>query len=163
MASFVAVLSCDRGRWRGEEVSLADCESVTDIADVALDADGPLRLVLIEEDDEYAAIVRVDDDEEPRAFLSDGHAAEAYPLAAVIADDLDEAYRGDPGDEDILEDAPPAHESAPVGDTDIVEDLGTPADDLLRLCAAEGMLPIDLLLAVCDKAGCGSAFDDLRA
>lgn len=162
MASFAAVLTCDQGRWRGEEISLADCESITDIADVALDADGPLRLVLIEEDDEYAAIVRVDDDEQPRVFLSDGHAADSYPLAAVIADELEEAYADDPGD-DILDDAPPAHESAPFGDADIVEDLGTSAADLLGLCAAEGTLPIDLLVAVCEKAGCGGAFDDLRA
>jgi putative tRNA adenosine deaminase-associated protein len=162
MASFVAVLSCNHDRWRAKEISLAECESVTDIADVALDAQGPLRLVLIEEDDEYAAIVRVDDDEQPRAFLSDGHAAESYALAALIADELDQAYGDDPGD-DILEDAPPARESAPLGDADIVEDLGTPAADLLGLCTTEGMLPIDVLVAVCDKAGCGSAFDDLRA
>jgi putative tRNA adenosine deaminase-associated protein len=162
MASFVAVLSCNGGRWRGQEVSLAECESVTDIADVALDVPGPLRLVLVEEDDEYAAIVRVDDDDPPRAFLSDGHAADSYPLAAMIADELDEVYGDEAGDE-ILDDAPLGHESAPFGDADITEDLGTPAGDLLRLCATEGMLPIDLLVAVCDKAGCGTLFDDLRA
>jgi putative tRNA adenosine deaminase-associated protein len=162
MASFVAVLSCDRGRWRGQEFPLDECESVTDIADAALDVPGPLRLVLIEEDDEYAAIVRVDDDEPPRVFLSDAHAADSYPLAAVLADELDEVYGADSADE-ILEDAPLGHDSAPLGDADIVEDLGTPADDLVRLCSSEGTLPIDVLIAVCDKAGCGAAFDDLRA
>jgi putative tRNA adenosine deaminase-associated protein len=142
-------------------VSLADCESIVDIADVARDVPGQLRLVLIEQDDEYAAVVRLDDeDDEPRAFLSDGHAADAYPLAALIADELTEIG------EDVLsddEDAPPAHDSAPFGDAEIVEDLGTPAADLLSMCAHEGTLPIDVLVAVCEKAGCGDAFDNLRA
>ena len=103
--------------------SLDDCESVADIADVARDVAGEVRLVLIEQDDEYAAIVRVDDDDdEPRAFLSDGHAADAYPLAAVVAEDLAEIGEDELGDD---EDAPPAHDSAPFGDAEIVEDLGT--------------------------------------
>lgn len=160
MASFAAVLSRDDDRWRAEEISLVECESVDDIADLALERPGSLRLVLIEEDDEYSAIVRADDDDEPRAFLSDGHAADAYPLAAVIADDLSEVFEDELSED---EDAPPARESAPFGDATIVEDLGTSVDDLLAMCAMEGMLPIDLLSAVCEKAGCGSVFDDLRA
>ena len=52
---------------------------------------------MIEQDDEYAAIVRVDEpDDEARAFLSDGHAADAYPLAAAVAEDLVEI-----GDDDL--------------------------------------------------------------
>ena len=120
-----------------------------------------MRLVLIEQDDEYAAIVRVDDEEdEPRAFLSDGHAADAYPLAALVAEDLVEIGEDELSDD---EDAPPAHDSAPFGDAEIVEDLGTSAADLLAMCAHEGTLPMDVLVAVCEKAGCGEAFDDLRA
>jgi putative tRNA adenosine deaminase-associated protein len=159
--AFAAVLARSADRWRAEEVELDDCESVADIADLARDFPGDLRLVLIEQDDEYAAIVRVDDDEDdPRAFLSDGHAADAYPLAAVIAEDLAEI-----GEDELLddEDAPPAHDSAPFGDAEIVDDLGTSPADLLAMCAHEGTLPIDVLVAVCEKAGCGDAFDDLRA
>jgi putative tRNA adenosine deaminase-associated protein len=158
---FAATLSRTGDRWRADEVLLTDCESIADIADVARDVPGELRLVLVEEDDEYAAIIRVDDeDDEPRAFLSDGHAADSYPLAAVIAEDLTEIG------EDVLvddEDAPPAHDSAPFGDADIAEDLGTSATELLSMCAQEGMLPIDVLVAVCEKAGCGEVFDELRA
>jgi putative tRNA adenosine deaminase-associated protein len=161
MTHFAAVLARTSDTWRAVEVSLADCESIVDIADVARDVPGQLRLVLIEQDDEYAAVVRLDDeDDEPRAFLSDGHAADAYPLAALIADELTEIG------EDVLsddEDAPPAHDSAPFGDAEIVEDLGTPAADLLSMCAHEGTLPIDVLVALCEKAGCGDAFDNLRA
>lgn len=166
MSSFATLLVRANGRWRGEEVEVDDCESVADIADLAIDATGDVRLILIEQDDEYAAIVRVDDDvDDARAFLSDGHAADNYPLAAVIAEDLAEIGDGEPvddaGEDEDLE-PPPAHDSAPFGDADIVEDLGTSAAELLAMCAHEGTLPIDVLVAVCEKAGCADTFDDLR-
>ncbi|HZY74963.1 MAG TPA: hypothetical protein VFE40_01490 [Jatrophihabitantaceae bacterium] len=171
MSSFATLLVRTNGRWRGEEVEVDDCESVADIADLAIDATGDVRLILIEQDDEYAAIIRVDDDvDDARAFLSDGHAADNYPLAAVIAEDLTEIGDGEPADDpegDVEDDAdlaaPPAHDSAPFGDADIVEDLGTSAAELLAMCAHEGTLPIDVLVAVCEKAGCADTFDDLRA
>ena len=160
MSYFAAVLTRTGDRWRASEVTLEDCESVTDVADVVLDVAGDVRLLVIEQDDEYAAIVRLDESEaEPRAFLSDGHAADNYRLAAVIIEELDEIGEDELSDD---EDAPPAHDSAPFGDAEIVEDLGTPAGELLAMCAHEGMLPIDLLVHVCEKAGCAEAFDGLR-
>ena len=91
-------------------------------------------------------------------------------LAAVIAEDLTEIGDGEPADDpegDVEDDAdlaaPPAHDSAPFGDADIVEDLGTSAAELLAMCAHEGTLPIDVLVAVCEKAGCGDTFDGLRS
>jgi putative tRNA adenosine deaminase-associated protein len=161
MSSFACVLARAKGKWAADEVSVDDCESLQELADVARDFDGDVRLLLIEQDDEYAAIVRLDEDEDdPRAFLSDGHAADSYALAAVVAEDLVEIGEDELGDD---EDAPPAHDSAPFGDPEIVEDLGTSANDLLAMCAHEGTLPIDVLVAVCEKAGCGEVFDDLRA
>jgi putative tRNA adenosine deaminase-associated protein len=161
MNAFVAVLSRGETGWTANEVDAVDCESVTDLADLARDCPGPMRIMLLEQDDEYAAIVRIDDeDDEPRAFLSDGHAADAYPLAAAIAEDLVEIGEDALSDD---EDAPPAHDSAPFGDAEIVDDLGTSPADLVAMCAQEGMLPIDLLVAVCEKAGCADQFDQLRA
>jgi putative tRNA adenosine deaminase-associated protein len=161
MSAFAALLARSGERWQAEEISLDECESVAEIADVARDVAGELRLVLIEQDDEYAAIVRVDeDDDEPRAFLSDGHAADFYPLAAVVAEELDEIGEDELSDD---EDAPPAHDSAPFGDAEIVDDLGTSPGDLIAMCAHGGTLPIDVLVAVCEKAGCVDAFDSLRA
>jgi len=160
MTYFVAVLARTGDRWTSTEVDLSDCESLTDIADIARDIRGEVRLLVVEEDDEYAALVRVDDDEEPRAFLSNGHAADAYAMAAIIAEDLVEIGEDElDGDED----APPVHDSAPFGDAEIVEDLGTSAADLLSMCAHEGTLPIDLVVAVCEKAGCADSFEAVRA
>ncbi len=160
MSYFAAVLTRAGDQWRAEEAELDDCESLSDLGDLLRDRPGSARLLVIEQDDEYAAIVRVDDDaDEPRAFLSDGHAADAYPMAAIVAEDLVEIGGDELADD---EDAPPAHDSAPFGDADLVEDLGTSAADLLAMCAHPGTLPVDLLVAVCEKAGCGEAFEDLR-
>jgi putative tRNA adenosine deaminase-associated protein len=165
MTYFAATLTRDGDRWSVDEVDIQDCESLTDLGDLLRDMDGAVRLLVIEQDDEYAAIVRLDDDsEDPRAFLSDGRAADAYPMAALVAEDLAEIGEDDEDDgEDLLDgEAPPTHDSNPFGDPDIVEDLGTSAADLLAMCAHIGTLPVDLLVAVCEKAGCGPGFEDLR-
>jgi putative tRNA adenosine deaminase-associated protein len=170
MSYFAALLIRSGDRWRGEDAEIDDCESLSDLGDALRDRSGEVRLLVIEQDDEYAAVVRLDDDaDDPRAFLSDGHAADAYPMAAIVAEDLAEIGKED-DDEDIdIEDdplldsdIPPTHDGAPFGDADIVEDLGTSATDLLAMCAHPGTLPVDLLVAVCEKAGCGQAFEDLR-
>lgn len=160
MTYFAAVITRTGDQWASTEIDITDCESLIDIADVARDIKGEVRLVVIEQDDEYAALIRVDEDEDPRAFLSDGHAADAYPMAAIIAEDLTEIGEDELSDD---EDAPPAHDSAPFGDPDVVEDLGTSAADLLAMCAHEGTLPIDLVVAVCEKAGAADSFDAVRA
>ena len=161
MSYFAAVLARTGSKWTGTEVSLADCESIEDIADVVRDVEGDIRLLIVEQDDEYAVLARVDaDDDEARVFLSDGHAADGYPMAALVADELLEI--GEPELDDDP-DAPPAHDSAPFGDPSVVEDLGTSAGELLALCGREGTLPVDLILAVCDRAGCVDAFEYVRA
>jgi len=160
MSCFAAVLARSGFGWRAAEVSLADCESIADLADVARDVEGDVRLLVIEQDDEYAVIARVDGDEEARVFLTDGHAADEYPIAAFVAEELEEI-----GDSDLDgdPDAPPAHDSAPFGDPSVAEDLGTSIGELLALCAHEGTLPVDVILAVCDRAGCVDAFELVRA
>ena len=159
MTYFAAVLARSDDDWRAVEIDLDECESVDDLVDLARDVSGDVRLLVVEQDDEYAVLARVDDGVDARVFLSDGHAADAYPIAALVADEVDEIG------EDVLdgdEDAPPAHDSAPFGDAALVEDLGTPPGDLLELCAHEGTLPIDLIVAVCEKAGCADALEALR-
>ena len=159
MSYFAAVLARSAGTWRAVEIDLEDCESIDDIADTVRDVAGEVRLLVIEQDDEYAVFVRVDGGDDPRVFLSDGHAADAYPMAALVADELDEIGEDELDDD---EDAPPAHDSAPFGDATVVEDLGTPASELLAMCAQEGTLPIDVITNVCERAGCAEAFEALR-
>jgi putative tRNA adenosine deaminase-associated protein len=168
MRYFAAVLARrSDDEWHGVEVSVDGAESVEDFADIARDVDGDVRLLVLEQDDEYAVIVRADNGEDARAFLTDGHAADEYGLAAVFADELEEIgleeSEDEEGEEDLLEDTPPVHDSAPFGDAEIADDLGTAASDLLALCAHEGTLPIDLLASICEKAGCGDVLDSLRS
>lgn len=163
MTYFAAILARAGQRWSAAEADLEDCESLADLGELLRDTPADVRLLVVEQDDEYAAIVRLDDDaDEPRAFLTDGHAADAYPTAALIAEELSEI--GVAEDDDLLidSDAPPAHDSAPFGDAEIVEDLGTPASDLLAMCAHPGTLPVDVLVVICEKAGCADAFETVR-
>jgi putative tRNA adenosine deaminase-associated protein len=175
MSYFAAVLTRTKDRWRGVEVDLDDCESMDDIADLLRDESGDVRLLVVEQDDEYVALARVDaTDDEAHVFLSDGHAADGYPLAALIAEELGEI--ADPDESDDIDEADeiddelvsdvlvaPGHDSAPLGDASVVDDLGTSASELLGLCAHEGTLPIDVIVAICEKAGCADEFEAIRA
>jgi putative tRNA adenosine deaminase-associated protein len=168
MSYFAAVLALSGDTWFGTEVSLVDCESLDEIADIVREIDAPVRLLVVEQDDEYAVLARVDGDDEAHFFLSDGHAADGYPMAALIADELDEIGDAEPEDDELVDEdliVPVAvvHESAPFGDASIAEDLGTSAAELLALCAHEGTLPIDVIAAVCERAGCADAFESVRA
>ena len=50
----------------------------------------------------------------------------------------------------------------PIGDIEVLSDLGTPPSRLLALCAEEGQLPGDILSAVCESAGCLDELEQLR-
>ena len=67
MSYFAAVLTRSGDRWRAEEVDLDECESLTDLGDLLRDTRGDVRVLVIEQDDEYAAIVRLETDvDDPR-------------------------------------------------------------------------------------------------
>jgi putative tRNA adenosine deaminase-associated protein len=163
----LALLGKDQARpgWLLEEVDLDGCESLDDVCDVLRDFDHPVRVLALEQDDEYAVLARLDAaadrvDEPVRVFLSNGHAADDYPLAQLFADGLPEVG-GDPLDGD--EDAPTGvHDAAPFGDPQVLADLGVPASELIELAVREGTLPADLIEAVCDRLGCLSDFEALR-
>ena len=87
---------------------------------------GP-ALLLLEENDEHLAVVRVDGGvgslDEPRVFLSDRRAVQASDVAKMLWED--------PG--------------APV-----------------EAAAEEGLLPADVLSALCERAGCDDVLEQLR-
>ncbi len=152
MSLFAFALVGKRGSFTAEELDLTDCESIDDVADLLRDFEEPVRLLGVEQDDEYAVLARLDmaDDERDqpmRVFLSNGHAADDYPMAQLFADGLEE-IGGDPLDGD--EDAPAGvHDAAPFGDPRLLTDLGLDAGELVELAVREGTLPADLLDAVC--------------
>jgi putative tRNA adenosine deaminase-associated protein len=163
----LALLGKDRNRagWLLEEVDIDGRESIDDFCDVLRDFDSPVRLLALEQDDEYAVLARLDleadeADQPIRVFLSNGHAADDYPIAQLFADGLPEVG-GDPLDGD--EDAPTGvHDAAPFGDPQLLADLGMPAAELIELAVHEGTLPADLIEAVCERLGCLSEFEAVR-
>lgn len=165
MSYFAAVLARKEAGWSGEEIDLdevEDLDGLTDLLrDLSGDSTGP-ALLLFEENDEYIAIVRVDGGSEglgePRVFLSDRRAVQGSDVAAMLWEEADTSEDGEADDED--EASRPTAE--PVGDADLLSDLGMSADTLLALCAEEGHLPADVLTAICKGAGCEDCLEELR-
>ena len=164
MSYFAAALSRTPEGWTGSELDLddyTDLESLVDgLRDLSGDDTGPI-LLLLEEDDEYVAVVRVDGGsrglDEPRVFLSDRRAVQGSDVAAML---WEEADLEDVADDDEDEGTRPVAE--PVGEAALLADLGTPGDELLRLCASGGLLPADVLTEICERAGCGDLLEELR-
>jgi putative tRNA adenosine deaminase-associated protein len=161
---FAAALARTDDGWTGREFDLDDVEDLEGLAeelrDLSGDGVGP-ALLLLEEDDEYIALVRVDGGsgslDEPRVFLSDRRAVQGSDVAAMLWED---APIEEPEDDDEDEGTRPVAE--PVGDAALLSDLGTPAEALLDLCAEEGLLPADVLTGVADRAGFLDVLEGLR-
>ena len=164
MPYFAAALARTEGGWTGEELDLSEIEDLESLADTLRDLTGDgagPALLLLEEDDEHLAIVRVDGGagslEEPRVFLSDRRAVQASDVARMLWEDAET-----PVDDEDDEDEGTRPIAEPVGDAAVLADFGTPAADLLELCAEEGLLPADVLTAVCERAGCDDVLERLR-
>ena len=163
MSYFAAAIARTEAGWTGEELDLGDVDDLEALTDVLRDltGDGPgPGLLLLEEDDEYVAVVRADGGSsslsEPRVFLSDQRAVQQSEVAAMLWELSDAPEEDDDDDEGTR----PVAE--PVGEPGLLADLGTSADELLALCAEEGRLPADVLTEVCERAGCLDVLEELR-
>jgi putative tRNA adenosine deaminase-associated protein len=169
---FAATLARRSGEWTGEETDLREVEDLDQVLDEMrrVDDEAQTLLLVVEEDDEWFAIVRLDEDRDPRVFLSDVRAVETSTLgamfgeAAVVTDADDADDDDDEGAADDDDDDEPGGRTSgdPIGDIDVLADLGTSSTQLLKLCAEEGRLPADVLSALCETAGCLEALDGLR-
>ncbi|MFC4908838.1 tRNA adenosine deaminase-associated protein [Actinomadura gamaensis] len=144
MSYFAAVFARTPQGWVGTEAELAEAESVDDIADqmreAAVESYGDAVVLLVEREDDWFAIVRLDGDDEPRAYVS---AVRDDRLAGLFQPLVGEAPDGDPS-----------------GDAALLDDLGVDGEQLSDL--GERALPGDALMAVADRAGFGEEFDRLR-
>jgi putative tRNA adenosine deaminase-associated protein len=159
---FAAALARTRAGWTAEELDLDGLPDVDAVADRVRDVEGDAEtaLLFVEEDDEYVAILRVDADD-LRVFVSDSQAAETYPVAGIFAGAVEEEPAASPdADDDEEEDDPP--DSEPVGDADLLADLGTSRRDLIALVTHERTLPSDVISEVCERAGCLDELETLR-
>jgi putative tRNA adenosine deaminase-associated protein len=172
--SYIATaLSRDAKGWAGDEILLDDIKDLDAMVELVRDVageDADVVLLALEEDDEWVGVLRLDANDEPRVFVSDVRMLETSELAAVLgeaavdrepveeaSDDEDDGASVDDEDDDGIR-----IDGEPVGDAGLLADLGTPAARLLALCAAESVLPGDIIAEVCEAAGCLEVLERLR-
>ncbi|MDI2127792.1 hypothetical protein [Yinghuangia seranimata] len=135
-------------------MDLDDVEDLDGIADLARASavDEEPVLLLLEQEDLWFAVIRVDGEEDPRIYVSDGAAVarSAYGDTLLTADVLGH----DPDDDE--EPAPPG----PAGDNTVLEDLGVDPDELADL--GGGRLPAEALTVIADRLGCADELETVR-
>jgi putative tRNA adenosine deaminase-associated protein len=175
---FAAAVTRGAKGWAATELDLngaADIEEITDrLRDVEPEAQ--VSLLFVESDDVYLVILRLDEGEDLRVFGSDSVFAEESRLGALLLGDVEEPAleiddvgkpraagpSGEAGAGGEQEPATGTPDIEPIGDPDLLTDLGLPAHRLLTMCAQEGMLPADVTAEVCQAIGCGDEVEELR-
>ncbi len=164
MANLAVALVRTRGGWKGSELSLEDVDDLDTLTDLMRELEGadssPAVLCFVEEDDEWFAVVRLAGDDDPRVFLSDRRMTDQSDLAERLFADAMPVQAPRNEEEDEEESVRPVSE--PAGDMDIVDDLQTGAEVLLELVAEEGLLPSDVVAAICERAGATEALEEVR-
>jgi putative tRNA adenosine deaminase-associated protein len=175
---FAALLARTEDGWEASDTELDDVETLSDLADLAREAspEEDTVLVLIEQEDAWFGVVRVDGEDDPRIYVSDAAAAQRSAYGELLltdellgrepsADDgpdldsldLDGTEDGESEDEDD-EDAPAADAvpHSPVGDSQILDDLGISEKELRALDAD------DALSAIADALGASEVLETVR-
>ncbi|MGI5353423.1 hypothetical protein ACQEU8_35375 [Streptomyces sp. CA-250714] len=180
---FAALLARTEDGWEASDTELDDVETLADLADLAREAttDDETVLVCIEQDGLWFGVVRVDGEDDPRVFVSDAAAAMRSSYGEILLSDellgrqpedpsaldqlvdLDGTEEGEPeGSEDDDGAARAAAAEAetapagPLGDADLLSDLGMDEKVLLSLS------PEDALTEVADALGCTDVLEAVR-
>ncbi|MFC9681944.1 hypothetical protein [Streptomyces sp. NPDC056948] len=162
---FAALLARTEDGWKASDTELDDVETLSDLADLARESspDEDTVLVLIEQEDAWFGVVRVDGEDDPRIYVSDAAAAARSSYGEILltdellgrdpddGDDLDaldlDGTEDGESDEDEAEDGDGTAGSAdavphgPVGDVQILDDLGV-SEKELRLMSTEAVTEI---------------------
>ncbi|MFF5423445.1 MULTISPECIES: hypothetical protein [unclassified Streptomyces] len=178
---FAALLARTEDGWEASDTELDDVETLSDLVDRAREAsvDDDTVIVFIEQEDAWFGIVRVEGEDDPRIYVSDGAAAARSSYGEILTreilgDDLDGAALDDldtldldgtedgepldvPADGDDEEEAAAAETvpAAPVGDRLVLADLGVPPNDLLAL-------DTDALAEIADALGAAEVLEAVR-
>lgn len=149
MSYFTAVLVRDGKSWLARDVDVEEFDALGDLAAAlkALGGDDEPVLALIEREDAWWAVVRIEGDEDPRVFVSD--------VAGVVASRFAELLEVEADDD------APVGSGTYGGDVDLLADLGTSPEGLQQLCD-EGVVPMDALASLAEAAGFPEELDSLR-
>jgi putative tRNA adenosine deaminase-associated protein len=173
VSTFAAAVARGKNGWTASELDLSGVADIDEVVDRLLDAepDADLSLLFVEADDQYLVILRVDEGEDLRVFGSDSAFAEESRIGSLLlgeveapALEIDELAVPPAADEDEVDEEDPAADpdADPVGDAELLTDLGITAHRLLTLCGLEGMLPSDVTAEICQRLGCGDELEELR-
>ncbi|WP_424888398.1 tRNA adenosine deaminase-associated protein [Streptomyces sp. XH2] len=173
---FAALLARTDDGWQASDTELDDVETLSDLADLARESavDDDTVLALIEQEDAWFGVVRVDGEDDPRVFVSNAVVAGRSSYGAMLVDEL---IGRDDTDTDELDDLDldgtedgepePAEDEAdeagdveprpagPLGDVEILSDLGVSAKELLALGG-------DALGEIADALGCTEVLEAVR-
>ncbi|MDW4907432.1 hypothetical protein RB628_19265 [Streptomyces sp. ADMS] len=182
---FAALLARTEDGWEASDTELDDVETLSDLTELAREAspEDDTVLVLIEQEDAWFGVVRVDGEDDPRIYVSDAAAAARSSYGEILltaellgrdpdddgtdldALDLDGTEDGetdsDPDtDPDAADDeigtSAEVVPHGPVGDTEILDDLGV-AEKELRALDAD-----DALGAIAEALGASEVLETVR-
>ncbi|MBC2902788.1 hypothetical protein [Streptomyces cupreus] len=174
---FAALLARTEDGWEASDTELDDVETLSDLADLARDAspEDDTVLVLIEQEDAWFGVVRIDGEDDPRIYVSDAAAAARSSYGEILL--TDELLGREPGEDDADLDAldldgteEPDGDSddedggtsadavphSPVGDSEILDDLGVSEKELKALDAD------DALSAIAEALGAAEVLETVR-
>ncbi|MFJ5828235.1 hypothetical protein [Streptomyces sp. NPDC093089] len=176
---FAALLARTEDGWEASDTELDDVETLSDLAELAREAsDDDTVIVYIEQEDAWFGIVRIEGEEDPRIYVSDGAAAARSSYGEILTReilgddldaeldelaslDLDGTEDGEPlSDEADVDDedgdeAAGAVPSAPVGDALVLADLGLSERELRALDS-------DALSVIADALGASEVLEAVR-
>ncbi|MFE0099121.1 hypothetical protein [Streptomyces sp. NPDC059009] len=173
---FAALLARTEDGWEASDTELDDVETLSDLADLArehreeAEADDDTVLVFIEQEDAWFGVVRVDGEEDPRVYVSDAAAAARSSYGEILltdemlgrepgddgadeldALDLDGTEDGeDSADDEDGEGSDDAVPAGPLGDTEILTDLGVSEKNLLSLESGDALSEIAEILGAAE-------------
>ncbi|WP_399087865.1 hypothetical protein ACGH2B_12060 [Streptomyces sp. BBFR2] len=175
---FAALLARTEDGWEASDTELDNVETLTDLADLAREAavDDDTVVAYIEQEDAWFGVVRIDGEDDPRVFVSHAAAAARSSYGAMLTDellgsdddaadldslDLDGTEDGEPepdpdgNDPDDTATAGPVPPPGPLGDVELLTDLGVSPEDLL-------VLDTDALAQLADALGCTEVLEAVR-
>lgn len=174
---FAALLARTEDGWEASDTELDDVETLSDLADLAREAstEDDTVLVLIEQEDAWFGVVRVDGEDDPRIYVSDAAAAARSSYGEILL--TDELLGREPGDDDVpdldsldldgTEDGEPESDSdddddaggtasgeavpsGPIGDREVLADLGVNEKELLALDSNDALNKIAEVLGAAE-------------
>jgi putative tRNA adenosine deaminase-associated protein len=157
---FAAAFARRGGDWLATEIDLDDAEDVEGVAEVAaeVDADDGIVVVLVEEE-EWFGVVRVEPDEDPRVFVSEGAEAGRTPVGETLVSEIAADYLDD--------DAPASGRGVvlppePLGEAGLLDDLGASAETLNRLASSTSTTPADAVAELAERIGFVDVLETVR-